>query len=66
MYFGDNYKMIGIDLSDQQALYSDAIAIQQIDFTSNLDRANSTRIFLILGEVKEIISHYSQGNVKVL
>ena len=58
--------MIGIDLSDQQALYSDAIAIQQIDFTSNLDRANSTRIFLILGEVKEIILHYSQGNVKVL
>ena len=30
-YFKDNYKMIAIDLSKQQALNADPIAIQQIN-----------------------------------
>ena len=36
-YFKKNYKMIAIDLSKQQALDADSKAIQQINFTGNLD-----------------------------
>ena len=40
-YFKDIYKMIAVDLSKQQILNSgDPRAIQQINFTANLDRAN--------------------------
>ena len=53
-YFKDNYKMIAIDLSKQQALDADPSAIQQIHFAANLDRANNTRIFFILKEAKEL------------
>ena len=34
--------MIAIDLSKQQSLDADPRAIQQIDFTANLDRAENT------------------------
>ena len=37
-YFADTYKMIAVDLSKQQALDADPRAIQQINFTANLDR----------------------------
>ena len=40
--------MIAIDFSKQQALDADTRANQQINFTSNLDRAVNTRIFFIL------------------
>ena len=36
-YFKDNYKMIAIELSKQQALDVDLRPIQQINFTANLD-----------------------------
>ena len=65
-YVNDTYKMIAIDLSKQQALDADPGAIQQFNFTANLDRANSTRIYFILEEVKETILDFSQGIVKVL
>ena len=64
-YFKKYYKMIAIDLSKQQALDADPRAIQQINFTANLDRAN-TRIYFILEEAKETIFEFSQGTVKVL
>ena len=35
-YFNKYYKMIAIDLSNQQALDADPQAIQQINFTGNL------------------------------
>ena len=44
--------MIAVDLSKQQALDADPKAIQQINFTANLDRANNTRIYFILEEAK--------------
>ena len=65
-YFKDSYKMIAIDLSKQQALDADPRAIQQINFTANLDRAGNTRIYFILEEAKETILDFSQGTVKVL
>ena len=46
-YFKENYKMIAIDLSKQQALDADPRAIQQINFTANLDRAGNTTMFFI-------------------
>ena len=65
-YFKDTYKMIAVDLSKQQALDADPTAIQQINFTANLDRAGNTIIYFILEEVKETILDLSQGTVKVL
>ena len=65
-YVADTYKMIAVDLSKQQALDSDPRAIQQINFTANLDRAGNTRFYLILEEAKETILDFSQGTVKVL
>ena len=53
-YFG-KYKMIAIDLSKQQALDADPRAIQQINFTANLDRDGNTRFYSILEELKETI-----------
>ena len=65
-YFADTYKMIAVDLSKQQALNADPRAIQQINFTANLDRAGNTRVYFILEEAKETILDFSQGTVKVL
>ena len=44
--------MIAIDLSKQQVLDADPKAIQQINFTANLDRAGDTIMFFILEEAK--------------
>ena len=59
-YFKDHYKMIAIDLSKQQALDADPRAIQQINFTANLDRAGNTRLYFILEEAKETVFEFSQ------
>ena len=56
--------MIDIDLSKQQALAADPRAIQQINFTANLDRAGNTRFYFILEEVKETVFEFSHGMVK--
>ena len=55
-YFKKNYKMIAIDLSKQQELDADPRAIQQNNFTANLDRERNTTIFFII----------EKGTVKVL
>ena len=47
-YFMDTYKMTAVDLSKQQALDADPRAIQQINFTANLDRAGNTRFYFII------------------
>ena len=65
-YLLDAYKMIAADLSRQQALDADPRAIQQINFTANLDRAGNTRVYFNLEEAKETILDFSQGTVKVL
>ena len=65
-YFKENYKMIAIDLTKQQALHAHPRAIQKVSFTANLDRAGNTTIFFIIEEVKETLLDFSQGTVKVL
>ena len=65
-YFKDYYKMIAIDLSKQQVLDADPRAIQQINFTANLDRAGNLAMLFIVEEAKETVLDFSQGTVKVL
>ena len=66
IYFKNYYKMIAVDLSKQQALDTDPKAIQQINFTANLDRPENSRIYFILEEAKETVFEFPQGTVKVL
>ena len=61
VYFKKYQKMITIDLSKQQALDADPRAIQQINFTENLDRDGNTRIYFTLEETKETVLDFSQG-----
>ena len=52
-YFNNLYKMIAIDLKKQQELDADPKAIQQINFTANIDRDGNTTMFFIIDEVKK-------------
>ena len=60
LYFKENYKMIAIDLSKQRVLDADPRAIQQINFTVNLDRAGNTTMFFIIEEAKETVFEFLQ------
>ena len=66
IYFKNYYTMIAIDLNKQQALDADPKAIEEINFTANLDREGNTRLYFILEEAKETVFEFSQGTVKVL
>ena len=65
-YFKGNYKIIAIELSKQQALVADPLAIQHINFIKNFDLAGNTTIFFIYEEANEILLDFSQRNVEVL
>ena len=69
-YFKDQYEMIAIDLSKQQAFDVDAKALQKINFTGNLNRCedvnDNTTMLFIIEEAKGTISDFSQGTVKIL
>ena len=58
--------MIAIGLSKQQTLDADPRAIQQINFTTNLDRDGNTTMFFTIEEAKETVLDFSQGTIKVL
>ena len=58
--------MIAIDLSKQQALDVYPEAIQQINFTGNLEQKGNTPMFFIIEEVQHTILDFSKGIVKVL
>ena len=58
--------MIAIDLIKQQEVDSDPKAIQQINFTGNLERDGQTKILFIIEEARETILDFSQGIVEVL
>ena len=62
----ENYEIIAIGLSKKQALDADPRAIQQINFTANLDRGGNTTIFFIIEDPKETVLDFSQGSAKVL
>ena len=52
--FEENYKLIAIDLTKQQAFNADTKAIQQINFTGNLEPTESTAMFLLLKNSKKL------------
>ena len=58
-YFKNYYKMIAIHLSKQQELDADPRAIQQINFTANLDRDRNTTMFFITEKAKENVLEFS-------
>ena len=63
IYFKNYFKIIAVELSKQQAFDSDPKAIQQINFTENLEEQST--IFFIIEEAKETVLDSSQGTVRV-
>ena len=68
--FNNYYKIIALDSSKPEALHTDPKAIQQINFTENLNWGeninDNTIMFFIIVEAKGTILDFSQGIVKVL
>ena len=52
-------------MSKQQKLDLDPKAIQQINFTWNLDRVEGSSMFFITEEAKETVVDFLKGEVKV-
>ena len=50
-------------MNKQQARDTDPKAIQQINFTGNLERAENTAMFFILEVEKENIFNFSEGTL---
>ena len=65
-YFKKYYKLIARDFSKQEKLDANPKSIQQINFTGNLDRAESSEMFFIIEEAKGTILDYLNRTVKVL
>ena len=65
-YFQKNYEITAVDLSKQQALCADLTAMQQINFTGNIDQDGNKKIFFITEEATEALLDSSQGTMKVL
>ena len=55
--------MIAIDLRKQQELDSDPKAMQQLNFTGNIE--NQSKIFFIIEKAKEIVLNFPKSTVKV-
>ena len=68
IYFKNDYKMIAIDLSKQsnKVLDADPKAIQQTNFTGNIEQEGNTTMFFITKEAKENILDFSKGTVMIL
>ena len=67
-YFKDNYRLIAVDLSKQNALDADPRAIQQLVFQGVVegDNVTKTRLYTILEQSKETILEFAKGTAKVL
>ena len=65
-YFKKYYQLIAIGLSKEPKLDADLKAIQQLNFTGNLGRADRATMFFITEEAKETVLDFSKGTVKVL
>ena len=67
-YFKDNYRLIAVDLSKQNALDADPRAIQQLVFQGVVEGDNVTkiRLYTILEQSKETILEFAKGTAKVL
>ena len=63
IYFKEHFKMIVTDFSKQEELDSDPKAIQQINFTGNLE--SQSAIFFIIEETEETVLDFLRGAVKI-
>ena len=52
--------MIAIDLSKQQVVDADPKAIQQINFTTNLDTAGNTRFYFLKKQKKLFLNFHRE------
>ena len=66
LYFKEYYKLIAIDLCNQQKLDADPKAKQQVNFTENLDWAGSAQMLFVIEEPKETVLYFSKGTIKLL
>ena len=57
--------LIAID-QNKEKLDADPKAIQQIDFTENINRVTGATMFLIIEEAKETVLDFSKGIFKLL
>ena len=66
-YFEDDYRLIAVDLSKQNALDADLRAIQKTLFLIVVGEADGTKLWLyiILEKSKETIQEFAKGTVKV-
>ena len=62
-YFKEHYKMIAIYLSKEQELDCDPKAVQQVNFTGNLE--NQSKMFFFTEDAKETVLDFSQGLIQV-
>ena len=60
-----NYNLNTIDLSKQQKLDANPKAMQQINYTGNLNRAEDAKMFFITEKTKETVLDFSKETVKV-
>lgn len=56
--------LTAIGLSKHQPLDADPDALQEINFTGNLECAGNIVMFFIMEEVKEAILNFSQETIK--
>ena len=63
-YVKENYKLIAIDLSKQQALNADPKAIQQIYFAGNLEPPGNINMFFIIEKIKKNCPRFHARNCK--
>ena len=63
-YLKKYYKMIVIDLSKQQALDADPKAIQQINFTGNLERDNAAIMYFTI--IRLLLDYFISSNFFLL
>ena len=54
-----------LQLSKQQNLDTDPKAIEQINFTGNLDKAEGATMFFIIEKAKETVLDFSKGTDKL-
>ena len=65
-YIKDITKWLIIDSSKQQVLHANPRAIQQNNFTANLNRRGNTTIFFIIEEALEPVLDLPQRSLKAL
>ena len=64
-FFKENYKLIAVDISNQQKLEADTKPMQQINFTESLEQSKNTQRFFIIVEEKETVLYFPKWTVKV-